>query len=258
MSYGDYIEDFWANADTLGLDAGQTAFWFALFTIFGRADFPDRLPVDNATLCGMLGADERSVRRWRDGLADKGVIGCERGAGRKPPTYIIDRTKIQPRDPKPDVGKSVNKGVEDWAKPQPKEEKPKPKPKPKPKARRVPKTEQDGQILIPFKEEKRPKMVRQEPPPPTIEEVVRLFAMNGRTEDEAKEFFYYYDAQGWHTSAGQKIQNLDSMVNRWLTNGKRKLTQTKPQYGGGDTELDKRRERNIQAAQYIISSLDED
>lgn len=254
MSYGDYIEDFWANTSTLMLDTGQTAFWFALLTLFGRADFPDRLPVDNATLCGMLGADERSVRRWRDSLADKGVIGCERGAGRKPPTYIIDRTKIQPRDPKSDAEKSVNKGVEDRAKPQPKNE----KPKPKPKSRRRPKTEQDGQILIPFKEDKRPKVVRQEPPPPTIEEVVRLFAMNGRTEDEAKEFFYYYDAQGWHTSAGQKIQNLDSMVNRWLTNGKRKLTQTKPQYGGGNSELDKRRERNIQAAQYIISSLDED
>ena len=256
MSYGDYIEDFWANANALGLDTGQTAFWFALLTLFGRAGFPDRLPVDNATLCGMLGADERSVRRWRDSLADKGVIGCKRGAGRKPPTYIIDRTKIQPRDPKSDAEKSVNKGVEDWAKPQPKDEKP--KPKPKPKAKRKPKTEQDGQILIPFKEERRPKMVRQEPPPPTIEEVERLFAMNGRTEDEAKEVFYYYDAQGWVTSSGQKIQNLDSMVNRWLTNGKRKLTQTKPQYGGGDTELDKRRERKIQAAQYIISSLDED
>lgn len=254
MSYGDYIEDFWANTSTLRLDTGQTAFWFALLTLFGRADFPDRLPVDNATLCGMLGADERSVRRWRDSLADKGVIGCERGAGRKPPTYVIDRTKIQPRNPKPDVEKSVNKGVEDWAKPQQKNE----KTKPKPKAKRKPKTEQDGQILIPFKEDRRPKVVRQEPPPPTIEEVVRLFAMNGRTEDEAKEFFYYYDAQGWHTSSGQKIQNLDSMVNRWLTNGKRKLTQTKLQYGGGDTELDKRRERNIQAAQYIISSLDED
>ena len=258
MSYGDYIEDFWANTSTLGLDAGQTAFWFALLSLFGRADFPDRLPVDNATLCAMLGADERSVRRWRDGLADKGVIGCERGAGRKPPTYIIDRAKIQPRDPKPDTEKSVNKGVEDRAKPQPKEEKPKPKPKPKPKARRVPKTEQDGQILIPFKEERRPKAVRQEPPPPTIEEVERLFAMNGRTADEAKEFFYYYDAQGWLTSSGQRIRNVDSMVNRWLTNGKRKLTQTKTQYGGGNTELDKRRERNIQAAQYIISSLDED
>lgn len=256
MSYGDYIEDFWANTSTLGLDTGQTAFWFALLTLFGRAGFPDRMPVDNATLCDMLGADERSVRRWRDGLADKRVIGCERGAGRKPPTYIIDRAKIQPRDPKPDVEKSVDKGVENRAKPQLKDEEQ--KLKPKPRAKRKPKTEQDGQILIPFKDEKRPKVVRQEPPPPTIEEVVRLFAMNGRTEDEAKEFFYYYDAQGWHTSAGQKIQNLDSMVNRWLTNGKRKLTQTKPQYGGGDTELDKRRERNIQAAQYIISSLDED
>lgn len=256
MSYGDYIEDFWANTSTLGLDTGQTAFWFALLTLFGRADFPDRLPVDNATLCGMLGADERSVRRWRDSLADKGVIDCERGAGRKPPTYVIDRAKIQPRDPKPYVEKSVNKGVEDRAKPQQKNEKT--KPKQKPKAKRRPKTEQDGQMLIPFKEEKRPKMVRQEPPPPTIEEVVRLFAMNGRTEDEAKEFFYYYDAQGWMTSSGQRIRNVDSMVNRWLTNGKRKLTQTKPQYGGGDTEIDKRRERNIQAAQYIISSLDED
>lgn len=253
MSYGDYIEDFWSNANALGLDTGQTAFWFALLTLFGRAGFPDSLPVDNATLCAMLGADERSVRRWRDGLADKGVIGCERGAGRKPPTYIIDRTKIQPRDPKPDVEKSVNKGVEDWAKPQPKDE----KPKPKPRAKRKPKTEQDGQILIPFKDEKRPKVVRQEPPP-TIEEVERLFAMNGRTADEAREFFYYYDAQGWLTSSGQRIRNVDSMVNRWLTMGKRKLTQTKTQYGGGDTELDKRRERNIQAAQYIISSLDED
>lgn len=252
MSYSDYIEDFWSNANALGLDIGQTAYWFALLTLFGRADFPDRLPVDNATLCGMLGADERSVRRWRDSLADKGVIGCERGAGRKPPTYVIDRTKIQLRDPKPDVEKSVNKGVEDRAKPQPKDE----KPKTKPKSRRRPKTEQDGQMLIPFKEERLPRVARQEPPPPTLEEVERLFSMNGRTADEAKEFFYYYDAQGWLTSSGQRIKNVDSMVNRWL-NGKRKLTQAKTQYGD-NTEFDKRRERNIQAAQYIISSFEEE
>lgn len=254
MSYSDYIEDFWSNANALGLDIGQTAFWFALLTLFGREGFPDRLAVDNATLCGMLDADERSIRRWRDSLVRKAIIECDRGAGRKSPIYIIDRTKIQPCDPKPDAEKSVNKGVEDRAKPQPKDEKP--KPKPNPKSRRRPKTEQDGQILIPFKEDKRPKVVRQEPPPPTIEEVERLFTMNGRTVDEAKEFFYYYDAQGWLTSSGQRIKNVDSMVNRWL-NGKRKLTQAKTQYGD-NTEFDKRRERNIQAAQYIISSFEEE
>ena len=53
---------------------------------------------------------------------------------------------------------------------------------------------------------------------PTMDEVRAEFKKRGLSEDEAKYFYYYYDAQGWVTSSGQKIQRLDSMVNRWISN----------------------------------------
>ena len=55
---------------------------------------------------------------------------------------------------------------------------------------------------------------------PSMEDVIAICVDKGMSEEEAKNFYYYYDAQGWVTTGGQKIRCIDSMVNRWLTNGK--------------------------------------
>ena len=97
-----------------------------------------------------------------------------------------------------------------------------------------------------FNEEKK---VKKEIPPPSIEEVTAICVKKGMSEEEAKRFYYYYDAQGWVTSTGQKIKRVDSMVNRWLNNGKQK-TKDDGKYKDNAT---KKQERNDEIARDIIS-----
>jgi hypothetical protein len=83
--------------------------------------------------------------------------------------------------------------------------------------------------------------------PPTLEDVVRVCMEKGMNEEEAKKFYYYYDAQGWVTTGGQKIKRIDSMVNRWLNNQKAKSN------GSDNTNSAKRNERNEELARDILS-----
>ena len=97
-----------------------------------------------------------------------------------------------------------------------------------------------------FDEEKK---VKKEIPPPSLEEVTAICVEKGMSEEEAKQFYYYYDAQGWVTSTGQKIKRIDSMVNRWLSNGKQKAKDN----GGYKDNATKKQERNGEIARDIIS-----
>ena len=83
---------------------------------------------------------------------------------------------------------------------------------------------------------------------PTLEEVVRICTEKGMSEDEAKNFYYYYDAQGWVTTGGQKIKRIDSMVNRWLTNGKGKQNDRV-----NNTNSSKREARNREVIEDVMS-----
>ena len=91
-----------------------------------------------------------------------------------------------------------------------------------------------------------------ETPPPSIEEVVTICMSKGMSRKEAEDFFYYYDAQGWVTSSGQKIKRVDSMVNRWLNNSKSKqngITGNKQDYI--------RQQRNDEVERYILGGIEE-
>ena len=95
---------------------------------------------------------------------------------------------------------------------------------------------------------KKNKQKKIEPTTPTLEEVLKICTDKGMSEEEAKNFYYYYDAQGWVTTGGQKIKRIDSMVNRWLTNGKGK------EYGrNSDTNTAKREARNKEVIDEIMS-----
>ena len=97
-----------------------------------------------------------------------------------------------------------------------------------------------------FDEEKKAK---KEISPPSIEEVTAICVEKGMSEEEAERFYYYYDAQGWVTSTGQKIKRIDSMVNRWLNNGKQKIKDD----GKYKDNATKKQERNDEIARDIIS-----
>lgn len=83
---------------------------------------------------------------------------------------------------------------------------------------------------------------------PSMEEVIAICAGKGMSVEDAKNFFYYYDAQGWVTTGGQKIRRIDSMVNRWQTNGKGK------EYDRvNNTNSSKREARNREVIEDVMS-----
>lgn len=93
------------------------------------------------------------------------------------------------------------------------------------------------------------KKKKEEAPSPTLEQVVAICLKKGMSREEAEQFFYYYDAQGWVTSSGQKIKRVDSMVNRWLTNNKTKTTND----GRFNDTATQKQKRNEEIARDILS-----
>ena len=103
------------------------------------------------------------------------------------------------------------------------------------------------ELPLKLSDDKKPTL-KQEEPPPNIDEVVAICQGKGMTEQEAKDFFYYYDAQGWVTSSGQKIKRVDSMVNRWLTTGKQKQ-----KTNGNKDDTTRAQERNDSVKAEVLS-----
>lgn len=232
MSYEERIEWFWRRVQILGLDSYQIAMWFGLLKLFKDTGFPTRCEVENEYLCNLLGMEIRTLRAVRNRLIENNLIAYEAGNAKKQPAYIIDMELYASMHP---TLKKVVKVV------QPSQ----PKPKKQPKSKKV----QEVVEPVLFKEEKKerqPKKVEQASP--TLEEVVKICTGKGMSEDEAKNFYYYYDAQGWVTTGGQKIKRIDSMVNRWLTNGKGK------EYDRvNNTNSSKREARNREVIEDVMS-----
>lgn len=226
MTYEDNIEAFWMRAVALRLDSTQIAVGMALLHLWRRAGFPARCVIQNAELINLLNVSKPTLCAARKRLIDNGLIYFEEGNARKQPVYMFGGAvpvpvpeevplPFEPVEPEPiePVG-MVQQIVE------PPPEVPKPK-----RGRRM--AENDGQLMM-FSEKQlaQPKKGKAEPEAPTLAMVLMLFRKNGRPDEEAQRFYDYYNAQGWLTSSGQRIRNLDSMVNRWLTNGKDKKNDT--------------------------------
>lgn len=231
MSYEERIEWFWGYVEALRLDSAQIALWFCLLRKFHKDGFPTRCEVENEYLCNLLGMEIRTLRAVRNRLIDNNLIAYEAGHAMKQPAYIIDMELYASMHPTP---KKVVKVV------QPLQPKPKRQPKPK-------KVQESVEPVL-FKEKKKRLPKKAEQLSPTLEEVVKICTDKGMSEEEAKNFFYYYDAQGWVTTGGQKIRRIDSMVNRWITNGKGK------EYGRvNNTNSSKREARNREVFEDIMS-----
>lgn len=232
MSYEERIEWFWGRVEALRLDSAQIALWFCLLRKFHKSGFPSRCEVENEYLCNLLEMEIRTLRAVRNRLIENNLIAYEAGNAKKQPAYIIDMELYASMHPTP---KKVVKVVQPSG----------PKQKGQPKPKKV----QEVVEPVLFKEEKKkrlPKKVQEASP--TLEEVVSICKEKGMNDEEAKNFFYYYDAQGWLTTGGQKIRRIDSMVNRWLTNGKSKQNDRV-----NNTNSSKREARNREVIEDVMS-----
>lgn len=198
------VERFWIKANEHHLNSSHIAFYFALLTMFAKNDFATRCEISNDELCKLLSITLKTLISIRNYLIDCGLIGLENGRGRKQPTYIIDENFIEKPKKKIRVIKHKEKKKEVV------------------KRKKTTKTQVLEPTLFEEPKKKKERAKKVEEIQPTFEEVLSICAERGMSEEEAKEFYFYYDAQGWVTSSGQKIKRIDSMVNRWLSNEKRK------------------------------------
>ena len=227
MSYEERIEWFWGRVQALRLDGYQIAMWFGLLKLFKDAGFPTRCEVENECLCNLLGMEIRTLRAVRKRLIENNLIAYEAGNAKKQPAYIIDMELYASMHPAKKIVKPQQQA------------------KSKPKPKRV----QEVVEPVLFKEEKKKRLPKKvEQASPTLEEVIKICTDKGMSEDEARNFFYYYDAQGWVTTGGQKIKRIDSMVNRWQTNGKGKEHDRV-----NNTNSSKREARNREVIEHVMS-----
>ena len=228
MIYQDFCDMFWKAARMMKLNCNQIALYWCLLEHWKDNGYTSDLVIPNQDVMDELSITERALRDARKELIEKNLISFESGHAKRHPTYKI----------------LVLSGSKPKAAPRKKVE------TPPPKARRNEK-KVDGELSL-FGKPKAAPRKKVETPPPSIEEVVTICMSKGMSRKEAEDFFYYYDAQGWVTSSGQKIKRVDSMVNRWLNNSKSKqngITGNKQDYI--------RQQRNDEVERYILGGLEE-
>lgn len=213
VSYGDVIGEFWKRIEGRGLDCTQIALMMGLLRFWHKAGFPARCEIRNDEVMSLLSISKPTLTRARERLSASGLISFEEGNGRKQPVYEFRMLEedysgtgmpvsFEPVEVLPPQVDNVSR--KEVKRPQ-----------------RIRKTAEEPSLM--FKEDKvKEKKVKKEDVMPSQEEVVTICMKKGMTEEEALRFYFYYNAQGWLTSSGQKIKNVDSMVNRWLTTQKKR------------------------------------
>ena len=228
MIYQDFCDMFWKAARMMKLNCNQIALYWCLLEHWKDNGYTSDLVIPNQDVMDELSITERALRDARKALIEKNLISFESGHAKRHPTYKI--LVLSGSKPKAAQRKKVET--------------------PPPKERRNEK-KVDGELSL-FGKPKAAQRKKVETPPPSIEEVVTICMSKGMSRKEAEDFFYYYDAQGWVTSSGQKIKRVDSMVNRWLNNSKSKqngITGNKQDYI--------RQQRNDEVERYILGGLEE-
>ena len=260
MIYQDFCDMFWKAARMMKLNCNQIALYWCLLEHWKDNGYTSDLVIPNQDVMDELSITERALRDARKALIEKNLISFESGHAKRHPTYKIlvlsgskpkaaQRKKVETPPPKERRNeKKVDGELSLFGKPKAAQRKK--VETPPPKERRNEK-KVDGELSL-FGKPKAAQRKKVETPPPSIEEVVTICMSKGMSRKEAEDFFYYYDAQGWVTSSGQKIKRVDSMVNRWLNNSKSKqngITGNKQDYI--------RQQRNDEVERYILGGLEE-
>lgn len=237
MNYISLINNFWLRSEEHDFRPIDIALYFYLLKIANGLSWKPSFKRNNKEIMAKLGINSHhTFNDTRNRLKMAGLIDFTTYKGKALSTYSIVVTLAKNADVSAKVTADVSAKVSADLN--------KTKTENKEKEKRKETTPMD--LGLKFYEEKK---VKKEIPPPSIEEVTAICVKKGMSEDEAKRFYYYYDAQGWVTSTGQKIKRIDSMVNRWLNNGKQKIKDD----GKYKDNATKKQERNDEIARDIIS-----
>ena len=202
--YITLINNFWLLSEEHDFRPIDIALYFYLLKIANSLSWKPSFRRNNMEIMAKLGISSRNtLYDTRNRLKMAGLIDYQSYNGKPFSTYSIIDTCSKNEQVTEQVTEQLNKN----------------KTKSNIKKKNIKKKNHPTETELPLNVET-PKRRREEPSPPTLEEVVKICVDKGLSEEEAKKFYYYYDAQGWVTTGGQKIRRIDSMVNRWQINRK--------------------------------------
>ena len=230
MNYISLINNFWLLSEEYDFRPIDIALYFYLLKIANSLSWKPSFKRNNKEIMAKLGINSRhTLNDTRNRLKMAGLIDYKTYNGKAFSSYTVLATCEKNAQVTAQVTAHLNKTET--------------KTKNKEKIKRKETVPTD--LGLKFEVEKK----KEEAPSPTLEQVVAICLKKGMSSEEAEQFFYYYDAQGWVTSSGQKIKRVDSMVNRWLTNNKTKTTND----GRFNDTATQKQKRNEEIARDILS-----
>ena len=212
MNYIGLINNFWLLSEEHDFRPIDIALYFYLLKVANGLLWKPSFRRNNREIMEKFNINSRhTFNDARNRLKSAGLIDYETYNGKRYSTYKIINTCAKNAQVAAQVAAQVTAQVTA----QPYNNKTKTKTKTKEYIRTPHSTETELPLNV-----ETPKKQKAEVSSPSMEEVIAICVDKGMSVEDAKNFFYYYDAQGWVTTGGQKIRRIDSMVNRWLTNGK--------------------------------------
>lgn len=256
MSTDERLSLFWVRVSGLGLSVHEVALLSFLFNAWRESGFVERFAVDNEAVMQALSICKPTLIKTRKDLMERGVLFYISGTGRKQPSYVLDEERVkvlcEERERVQEQEREDERARQEQIKVQTKEVKGV-KPKPRSTTQRRSKPRQLG--FFKEKDVEKRKTSCREYMPPSFEDVLLAFYGYGKGEEEAKAFYIYYEAQGWVTGTGQRIRNVDSMVNRWITNNHEKKGVKE---NGIEREELARARRNEEVRRYVYDYFKDD
>ena len=205
MTYIDYIKNFWLQHNAYSLTVTETALYFYLLETNNLCRWANTFNRNNSKVLADLNiASLKTLSAARNRLKQVGLIDFKTKNGSANVSYTLVKFT--------EVREQVASEVREQVREQVASELNKTKTKTKTKC------DNSGELFPPEKgNSKKPKPKKPEPVYPTLEEVIAYF--DGKLPDweqQARKFFYFFDALGWKNSNGAKIERWDSKANSWI------------------------------------------
>lgn len=202
MTYIDYINQFWQTQANVSFSPNEVYLYFFLLKECNGQGWENPFECPNRRILLSIGMSEPTLIDCRNRLQQKGLIDFQAGKRREksPVYYLKNLSKDFSKDFSKRFSKDFSKDLSSY------------------KELRL-KNNNNSSELFPREEEKKPKSRTKKPEPvyPTLEEVIAYF--EGKLPDweqQARKFFYFFDALGWKNSNGAKIERWDSKANSWI------------------------------------------
>lgn len=205
MTYIDYIKNFWLQHNAYSLTVTETALYFYLLETNNLCRWANTFNRNNSKVLADLNiASLKTLSAARNRLKQVGLIDFKTKNGSANVSYTLVKFT--------EVREQVASEVREQVREQVASELNKTKTKTKTKC------DNSGELFPPEKgNSKKPKPKKPEPVYPTLEEVIAYF--EGKLPDweqQARKFFYFFDALGWKNNNGAKIERWDSRANSWI------------------------------------------